>query len=145
MSGEEYKALFRESLEEIWNRGNLSAIEKFYTADYVSHDPSSPEPIKGYEGIRQFVTMYRGAFPDLRITIEDQVCEGDKVVTRWTARGTHMGELMGIAPTGKFMTVTGMDIGRIGKGRITEEWSNYDALGMLQQIGAIPAPSEGAR
>lgn len=87
--------------------------------------------------------MYRAAFPDVQSTIEDTIAEGDKVVTRWTARGTHRGALMGIPPTGKELTVTGMGILRIEGGRIMEAWGIFDQFGMLQQIGVIPTPGQG--
>ncbi len=82
--------------------------------------------------------MYRSAFPDTQITIEDQLAEGDMVATRWTARGTHQGELMGVPPSGNRVEVAGITISRIEGGKIEEDWDNYDALGMMQQIGAIP-------
>jgi predicted ester cyclase len=86
--------------------------------------------------------MYRNAFLDVQMRVEDQVAEGDMVVTRWIASGTHQGEIMGIAPTGNRMTVAGTSIERIVEGKIEETWDNYDALGMMQQIGAIPSPEE---
>jgi predicted ester cyclase len=87
--------------------------------------------------------MYRNAFPDVQMHVEDQVAEGDMVVTRWIASGTHQGDLMGIAPTGNRVTVAGTSIERVVNGKIEETWDNYDALGMMQQIGAIPSPEEG--
>jgi len=89
--------------------------------------------------------MYRSSYPDLVVPIEDQVAEGDKVVTRWTARGTHRGELMGTAPTGKQIVVPGVLIDRVVGGQIAEEWASYDALGMLQQIGALPTLGEAGK
>jgi predicted ester cyclase len=86
--------------------------------------------------------MYRNAFPDVQMSLEDQVAEGDMVVTRWIASGTHQGEFMGIAPTGDRVTVAGTSIERIVDGKIEETWDDYDALGMMQQIGAIPSPEE---
>jgi predicted ester cyclase len=86
--------------------------------------------------------MYRDAFPDVLMSVEDQVAEGDKVVTRWIASGTHQGDMMGIAPTGNRVTVAGTSVERIVDGKIEETWDNYDALGMMQQIGAIPTPEE---
>jgi predicted ester cyclase len=85
--------------------------------------------------------MYRIAFPDLELTIEDQVAEGDEVVTRFTARGTHRGELMGIPPTGRKVVVTGISIDRLVNGKTVESWTNYDVLSMMQQLGIIPMPS----
>jgi steroid delta-isomerase-like uncharacterized protein len=139
MSTEENKVIERRFTEEVWNRGNLAVVDELMSADYNSHDPTMPP---GSAGFKQFVLMYRSAFPDVHLTIEDQMAEGDKVVSRWTARGTHQGELMGIAPTGKQVTVTGMNIERIVGGKLVEGWSNYDTLGMLQQLGVIPAPGQ---
>ncbi len=88
--------------------------------------------------------MYRSAFPDLQATVEDQVAEGDKVASRFTFRGTHRGELAGIPPTGNQVEVTGIVISRIEGGKGAEDWSNYDALGMMQQLGVVPPPGQGA-
>ena len=85
--------------------------------------------------------MYRAAYPDTRLAIGEMIAEGDLVAMTWTATGTHQGELMGIAPTGRSVTVTGMGVDRISGGQIVESWANYDALGMLAQLGAIPAPA----
>jgi steroid delta-isomerase-like uncharacterized protein len=83
--------------------------------------------------------MYRSAFPEVHIEIEDQIAEGDKVASRWVARGTHEGDLMGLPPSGKQVTVVGMTIDRVAEGKVAETWDSYDALGMMQQIGAIPS------
>jgi predicted ester cyclase len=91
--------------------------------------------------MKQGLTRAQAAFSDISITVEDQIAEGDKVVSRWTIRGTHKGEYMGIAPTGKQVTITGISIYRIEKGKIVEDWANSDMLGMLQQLGAIPSLS----
>jgi steroid delta-isomerase-like uncharacterized protein len=142
MSVEENKTLSRRSFEEIWNQGNLAAIDALYATDQVSHGLGMDVP-PGAAGLKQFVTLYRTAYPDTHFTIEDQIAEGDKVATRWTATGTHQGEFMGIAPTSKRVTVTGIAINRIAGGKIVETWNNFDALGQLQQLGVIPAPGQG--
>src|SRR5918997_6698771 len=134
---EENKAVARRAFEDHFNTGNLDLGEEIFTPDYVNHDPSLPDFGSGPEAANQAVRLYRDAFPDARITVEDQVAEGDKVATRWSARGTHEGELMGVAPTGNRVEITGITISRIEGGKIEEDWINYDALGMLQQIGAI--------
>jgi steroid delta-isomerase-like uncharacterized protein len=134
------KALARRSIEEIWNRGNLAVINELVAPNATFHDASVPGgKFTGPEGMKQFVQIYREAFPDVRLTINDQVAEGDKVVTRWTATGTHKGQLMGIAPTGKHATVTGVDIDRYENGKVVEGWASYDMLGMLQQLGVVPS------
>jgi steroid delta-isomerase-like uncharacterized protein len=142
MSTQENKAIGRRAFEEIWNQGNLAAIEELYAANQVSHGLGMEVP-PGTAGLQQFVSIYRTAYPDTHFTVEEQIAEGDKVATRWTATGTHRGELMGIAPTGKRVTVTGIAITRIANGKIVETWNNFDALGQLQQLGVIPAPGQG--
>ena len=140
MSAEENKAIVRREAEEIFSQGNLDAADEIYAPDFVGHEPTTPEGIRGLEGARQFAAVYREAFPDLQLTVEDQLAEGDKVATRFTARGTHQGELEGIAPTGNQVEIKGIYISRIAEGKIAEDWTNFDALGLMQQIGAIPQP-----
>jgi steroid delta-isomerase-like uncharacterized protein len=140
---EENKAIARRALEEVFSgQGDLNVADELYAPNYAGHDPASPEDIRGPEGVKEFASMYRDAFPDVLMSVEDQVAEGDKVVTRWIASGTHQGDMMGIAPTGNRVTVAGTSVERIVDGKIEETWDNYDALGMMQQIGAIPAPEE---
>ncbi len=126
--------------EEVFNAGNVALIDELFAPDFVDHDPSNPLP--GLEGVRQLVSMYRGAFPDLHLTIEDEITEGDRIVTRFTGRGTHRGLLMGIPPSGKRVTITAIDILRFENGRIAEHWGNQDLLGMMRQLGVIPAPGQ---
>jgi steroid delta-isomerase-like uncharacterized protein len=141
MTAEENKALARRSWE-VGTGESLDTLEdalaEVYADDFILHEAG--EDIVGIEGLTQFVSMMRSAFPDLRITIEDDMAEGDEVVTRWIGQGTHQGELMGIAPTGNRVTITGITIHRIEDAKIVEEWSNWDALGLMQQIGAAPSP-----
>jgi steroid delta-isomerase-like uncharacterized protein len=140
---EENKALIRREVEEVFSaQGDLEVADEIFAPEYVSHDPQSPEDVRGPEGAKEFAMMYRNAFPDVQLSIEDQVAEGDKVVTRWIGRGTHQGELMGVAPTGNQVRVAGMTISRIEEGKIVEEWEIYDTLGMMQQLGAIPSAEE---
>ena len=140
---EENKAVVRRFLEEVWNNGNLDVIDELISEDHVNHDPAQAGSPGGREGMRAFVQMYRSAYPDTHIEMGELVAEGDLVAGPWTATGTHRGELMGIPPTGRSITVTGMGMDRVRNGQIVESWANYDSLGMLTQIGAIPAP-EGA-
>jgi steroid delta-isomerase-like uncharacterized protein len=141
MSAEENKALARRSWE-IVTETNLDTLEEalkeVYADTFVMHEPD--EDVRGIEGLTQFVSMIRSAIPDLRITIEDDMAEADKVVTRWIGQGTHQGELMGVAPTGNQLTFTGITIHRIEDNKIVEEWSNWDALGVMRQIGVDPSP-----
>jgi steroid delta-isomerase-like uncharacterized protein len=142
MMSEENKEKVRRFLEEAFNEGNLGGADEIFASDYVLHDPSNPEEIRGPEGIKQFVQMYRSAFPDSHITVEDQIAEGDEVVTRWTGRGTHQGELFGIPPSGNQVEVSGITISRFEGGKFAEDWTNSDTLGLMQQIGAIPEPGQ---
>ena len=139
---EENKAISRRVIEEGWNQGKLAVIDEIYATDYVGHYVGSPDN-HGPEGEKQFVTMYRTAFPDFHITVHDMIAEGDKVVIRWTATGTHQGDLMSIPPTGVQETHTGISIAHIAGGKLVEFWCNWDALGMMQQLGVIPKPGKG--
>lgn len=143
MSSDENKALARRSFEEIWNAGNLALADQLFAPSYVSNDPNNPG-VRGPEGVKRLVTLYRTAFPDVQFTVEDQIAEGDIVVTRWTARGTHRGELMGLPATGKEATTKGITISRISGGQCVEDYVSYDAMGLMQQLGAIPAPGQAA-
>jgi steroid delta-isomerase-like uncharacterized protein len=136
------KTIARRVMEEIFSaEGNLDVTDEIIASDFVGHDPTLPEPTRGPEGLKQAAMGYRTAFPDMVCTVEQQVAEGDTVVTRWTARGTHQGELFGIPPTGKQATVTGISIARVVDGKVVEDRTNWDALGMMQQLGAIPTPT----
>ena len=143
---EQNKALARRSLDEVWNQGKLTVIDELTASNATYNDPNVPGgKFTGPEGVKQFVQIYRTAFPDVHIAINDQIAEGDKVVTRWTATGTQKGQLMGIAPTNKHSTVTGISIDRFLNGRVVEAWSSYDMFGMLQQLGVVPALAAGTK
>lgn len=138
MSTEENKAVIRRWMEECYNQGNMAIADELIAANYVNHSaPLGQAP--GLEGEKQYATMIRRAYPDFYMTIEEQVAEGDKVVTRYTARGTHEGEFMGIPPTGKQITVTGIHIHRLVGGKVVEGWSEFDQLGAMQQLGVVPS------
>jgi steroid delta-isomerase-like uncharacterized protein len=144
MMSEENKEKARRFIQESFNEGNLSLVDELFASDYVLHDPaSSEEEIRGPEGMKGFVQMYQSAFPDTDLTVEDQVAEGDDVVTRWRGRGTHQGELFGVPPSGNRVEVTGITVDRFSGGKFAESWTNYDALGLMQQIGAVPSPEGG--
>jgi steroid delta-isomerase-like uncharacterized protein len=142
MSVEENKALVRRFFEA-FGRNDVAALEEVASQDVVYHT-APPGLSAGIQGYRELMAMYHSAFPDIQLTIDDMVAEGDKVVTRFTARGTHRGELMGIAPTDKQAVVGGISIVRVAGGKVTEEWDQLDMLGLLQQLGAIPAPAEAS-
>jgi steroid delta-isomerase-like uncharacterized protein len=134
------KALVRRVVEEPW-KGNWDVIEESVAETYVGYDPSQTEPISGRDGLRANLQQYIDAFSDARITVDDQIAEGEKVASRWTGRGTHTGEIAGVSPTGRDVTVSGLTISRLEGGKIAEEWITWDTLGMLIQIGAIPEPA----
>jgi steroid delta-isomerase-like uncharacterized protein len=137
-TSEENKTIVRRVWEEFFIQGNLDKADEFFAPDYVNHDPAAPEDRHGPEELSQFLSMYHTAFPDMQFTIEDMIAEGDEIVVRWTVCGTHQGELMGIPPTNNRVTVTGMSIERVFGDKIVETWDNYDALGLMQQVGVIP-------
>jgi predicted ester cyclase len=149
MSKEENKAIVRRELEEIFTQGNLDAAEEIYSPNYISLETATAvrpasEDIHGVEAARQIAAARRQAFPDLHITIEDQIAEGDKVAMRFRARGTHLGELAGRAPTGKEVEVRGINMCRIGGGKIAEQWPHADILGMMRQLGIFSDREQGA-
>lgn len=139
---ERNKALSRRNIEEVLSQGKFDVIDDIFVADFVKHLPPDHD-IHGIEDVIQFATMYRTAFPDLQITIEDQFAEGDKVVNRFKWTGTHEGEFMGIPPTGVQVTVAVIAIERFVGGRMVEAWVNGDTFGMLQQLGVIPPLGQG--
>ena len=142
---ERNKAIERRLLEEVYSQGKLEVIDELVATDFVGHGTAADGGDQGREAYKRFAIEMRTAFPDLQITVEDQVAEGDKVVTRWRARGTHTGEFQGIPPTGKPGEMSGTIIDRIADGKIIECWSNTDDLGLLQQLGAVPAPAQAGR
>ena len=131
------KEIARALLEDPW-RGKLDEVVDLVADDYVAYSPGTPEPIRGKDGFRGFVSTYLTAYPDGSITVDDQIAEGDIVASRWTARGTNTGELMGMPATGKQVTITGITYGRIVDGKAREAWVTWDALSMLQQLGVAP-------
>lgn len=142
----ENKAIARRLRHDIWNTGNLAIADEICADDFVNHnnDPLTPDFGRGPNALKQLVTMYRTAFPDAHLSIEDIVAEDDRVVVRWTGRGTQRGKLGNFAPTDKTATVTGIDILRISGGKVRESWTNWDTLGMLQQLGIPQVAAAGA-
>jgi steroid delta-isomerase-like uncharacterized protein len=139
---EDNKALARRVFDA-FSSGNVDELDEVVAPDAEDHDTQNPNRhIRGPEGIKQTIQMYRAAFPDLKMTVEEQIAEGDMVATRWVAVGTHEGDLPGLPATGKQSTVTGIGIDRIENGKIVEAWTNWDTLGMLQQLGALPEAQE---
>ena len=129
----------RRFFEEVWSTGDVAIRDSFLSANYQGHVAGSPDPLDP-DGWTAWFTGFRQAFPDARFTVEDIVGEGDLVAARLTMRGTHQGELNGIPPTGREVTVTGMSFERVVDGRIVEGWNENDVVGMLGQLGALPPP-----
>jgi steroid delta-isomerase-like uncharacterized protein len=134
---ENNKAIVR-LLGEFWNKGNLSLADELFAPNYEHHDASTPDFGRGPESEKKRATLYRTAFPDVRLTIEDIIAEGETVMARWSCRGTHKGDLRGIAPTGKQINISGVTIARLANGKFAEGWVNWDALGLMQQLGVVP-------
>jgi steroid delta-isomerase-like uncharacterized protein len=136
---EENKALMRREIEEVWNKHNPGAIDEFFAPDFVNRSAQPGQP-NDREGVKATVSGFFSGLPDLKATLDFLVAEGDKVVLRTTLTGTHSGELMGIPATGKRVQVTAITIVRIAGGKIAELWSEADMMGMMQQLGVVPAP-----
>lgn len=143
MSSEENKSVARRLIEalneRVWPSGDFTAADALISPQYVYHD--SANPITGREGFHQLVAAYRTAFPDARFTIEEQIAEGDRVLTRMTVRGTHTGPLMGILASGRPVEVSILSLMRVVGGQVVEEWERFDTAHLLAQVGALPAPS----
>ena len=140
---EQNKALVRRMIEELVNKGNFSLLDELVASDYAYYEPTVGE-IRGSNGYKSLVSMYRSAFPDVTLSINEQIAEGDKVVTHWTARGTHQGELMGVPATGKQVTVQGVVISRIENGKLIQDFETYDVHGMMRQLGVSQAVAKAA-
>lgn len=134
---EQNKAIARKFFDELWGKGNLNIIDELFSSDHIDHNAPPGLP-PGREGLKIFAEMYLNAFPGMKISVDDMIAEGDKVVTRWSAMGKHKGELLGVPATNKDVKVTGIGIDRISGGKIVESWGEFDLAGMLQQLGVMP-------
>ena len=142
MTLEENKAIAAR-FYEVYNQGNMGLIDELFSTDFVGRESNDPSQERhGPEGVKRVVEAFRSAFPDLEGTLEDQTAEDDKVVNRYTGRGTHRGEFLGVAPTGREVELSGVTIFRLSGGEIVEAWDFYDGLGLLRQLGAMPASGE---
>ena len=144
MSVEENKELALRTFDEVRSKGNIDKIPELFAPDYVAHGAGGEDEI-GYEALKQHIARGHSLFPDFQITVEDMVAEGDKIACRGIATGTHLGELMGVAPTGRKMTVSQIGILRFEKSKVVESWGIHDALSMWRQLGIIPPGFESAK
>ena len=138
------EALARRYFEEMCNGRKLAVSDEIFAADHVHHDPSSPWVGTGPQVMKQLVSAYQTGFPDAHWHVEAMYTSGDTVIARWTGSGTHQNNLTGIAPTGKSVKVPGIMIFRTANGKIAETWDVWDTLGMLQQLGVVPALTKSA-
>src|SRR5436305_11236944 len=136
MPVQDNKNLVRRFWEEIWNQGNMAVADEIVASNFVLYRPNGQ--MNGPQGLKRWVTTVRAASPDMQFTLDDTIAEGDKVVTRWTGRGTNTGPFAGRPPTGKQVTLTGISIFRIENDKIVEDRLEEDVLGFMQQIGALP-------
>jgi steroid delta-isomerase-like uncharacterized protein len=144
-SAKEIKALERRVFEEN-NKGKAAAMavmDELYATDFVVHGSTESEDIHGLKNVKQSMSEYLNAFPDLHYALDDMIVEGDKVVVRCTVTGTHKGEFMGVPPTNKKVKVQAIAIDRVVGGKIVEEWGMSDTLGLMQQLGVVPTPNKG--
>ena len=139
MSAESNKELVRRQFDEIWNNGNWATADELFAPEYVNHDPYNPDQPTGPEGFKGRVGAYRGVLGGFDLRIIRQIAEGDMVETHWSLAGTHDGALEGVEPTGTKVYVEGQLLSLIVDGKFVEEWVHWDTLGLLRQIGAIPA------
>jgi steroid delta-isomerase-like uncharacterized protein len=136
MSEGQNKEIAHYFFDQLWNHANLSVIEEYVAPDFIEHFPGMEN---GREGFRKTAKLFLNAFPDLQLTIHDEVAEGDRVVHRWTWRATHSGELFGIPATGKLVEFDGMIMVRMANGQLVERWSRIDEVTLLRQLGVIPS------
>jgi steroid delta-isomerase-like uncharacterized protein len=142
MTAEEDKAIVSKLIEEVWNKNNLDAAGDYVAVDAIDHNQIDPNIPQGLEGTKQGWAQIHDAFPDMVVTINDQIAEGGKVVFRATMNGTHQGEFMGVPPTGKIMSAEFIDIVRIENGKIVERWGLIDMAEVMQQLGLMPPPGQ---
>jgi steroid delta-isomerase-like uncharacterized protein len=140
MSAEENKVVMRQYFEGAWEQGNLQLLDELLAPDYVNHNPATPDMPTGREGVKGVVSMFRSGMPDLKVVIEDMIAEGEKVATRYTLEGTHEGELFGVPPTGKRLSIKSMTVERVSEGKVRDHWRVSDNLEMMQQLGVVPEP-----
>lgn len=140
-TAEQNKAFIQRVTEEFYNQGKIELAEQFYASTYVHHDPASPQ-VRDRDGLKEALRAFRAGCPDLQITTDALFAEGDTVTKRWTYHATHTGDLSGLPPTGRRITMSGLELFRLAGGKIVESWLAYDNLSLMQQLGIIPTPAQ---
>jgi steroid delta-isomerase-like uncharacterized protein len=143
MSADANRRLFQRYFDDCANGGDLDLADEIFASDYLHHDPANPDPrpVVGPQGVKDHLTSLMGAFPDLKFDVEETIADDDQIIVRWTARGTNTGDYFGMPATGKSIEITGMNTWRVRDGQAIEGWVNRDDMGLLQQLGVVPAPS----
>jgi len=141
MDAQANKTIVSRIWNEIWNCGALHVVDEVIATDYVGHIPVMPGPVQGADAFKAMIVAYRTAYPDVHLTVDDLLADGDKVVARWTTRGTNTGNLMGMPATGKQIELPGISVFRIVNGKVAEEWEGFDSLGMMLQLGMTVRPA----
>jgi steroid delta-isomerase-like uncharacterized protein len=144
LMSEENKSVVGRWFAEVTNQGKLEVADELLAPEYVCHDPNSETSEVRAGALKESVRYFRNALADMRFEIEDMIAEGDKVVTRWTLRGTHRGELFGVKSSGEEVAMSGIVISHVAEGKIVEEWDEYDLLGLMRQLGAVTEPQQTA-
>jgi len=139
MTTADNKALIQQFNDSVWNAGNLAEIDELFASNWVWHSAPGVSPDR--TGLQQMVTMFRSAFSDIQSSVDDQIAENDEVVWRWTMRARHTGDFMGLPPTDRSITFSGISIDRLAAGRFVERWDSADMMGLMQQLGTGSAPS----
>jgi steroid delta-isomerase-like uncharacterized protein len=147
MSTEERNKALMRRFWNVWEQGSIDLLDELLAPEYINHTLATPDLPPGPEGVKEVVSMFRSAMPDLRVVIQDMIAEGDKVATRYALEGTHRGELFGVLPTGKHLSIKSMTVERLSEGKIVEHWRVTDELDMMRQLGVFGAlgeqPSDG--
>jgi len=139
---DENKTIVRKLLEDAWNTGRMESLGSLVSGDCRFHDPVFPSMAPGVDSLRQHIRMCRNAFPDLKYTIDDMIAERNEVVVHWTAHGTHGNSFLGMAPTHRSASISGTTINRIENGKIVEQWSDWNLLSLMEQLGLATAPKQ---
>src|ERR1700737_3338117 len=138
------RQIVQRFMDECWSQGNLNAVSELVADDCRYHDPVFPSLTSGAENISQHITTCRNGFPDLNFTIDDTIAERNEVVIHWTGRGTHKAPFLGMAPTNKPVTVSGTSIFRIENGKVAEQWSDWNLMSLMEQLGVAATPTAEA-